>query len=108
MAVCWQRDMATKFAALYYSNHCRIFSVAAVFIAIPNFQDRFFNTLVNSILTGPHSDYYRVTGGGLTVFETVSIFDIGPATHSESCPPTLGETTKFHCDNQPIIIISSF
>ena len=41
-----------------------IFAVYAVFLAMPNVQDRFTNAAVNSVPTGPHSDYYRVMGVG--------------------------------------------
>ena len=78
-----------------------IFSVAAVFVATPNVQDRFTNAVVNSLPTGPHSDYYRVMGGGLKVLETAPIIGIGPATHRELCPSILGKTHEFRCDNHP-------
>jgi O-antigen ligase len=78
-----------------------VFAVAAVFVAMPNVQDRFTNAVVSSLPTGPHSDYYRVMGGGLIVFETAPAFGIGPATHRELCPSILGETPKFRCDNHP-------
>ena len=42
-----------------------ILAVAAVFLAMPNVQNRFTNEVVNSLPTGPHSDYYRVMGGGI-------------------------------------------
>jgi O-antigen ligase len=78
-----------------------IFAVVAVFIAMPNVQDRFTNTVVNSLPTGSHSDYYRVMGAGLSVFETAPVLGIGPATHRELCPSILGETSEFRCDNHP-------
>jgi len=78
-----------------------IFAVAAVFVAMPNVQDRFTNAVVNSLPTGSHSDYYRVMGAGLTVFETAPVLGIGPATYRELCPSILGETTEFRCDNHP-------
>jgi O-antigen ligase len=78
-----------------------IFAVVAVFVAMPNVQDRFTNAVVNSLPTGQHSDYYRVMGAGLTVFETAPVFGIGPATHRELCSSILGETPEFRCDNHP-------
>ncbi len=78
-----------------------IFAVVAVFMAIPNVQDRFINAVVNSLPTGPHSDYYQVMGAGLTVFETSPVLGIGPATHRELCPSIVGETAEFRCDNHP-------
>jgi len=78
-----------------------IFAVAAVFVAMPNVQDRFTNAVVSSLPTGSHSDYYRVMGAGLIVFETAPVLGIGPATHRELCPSILGETPEFRCDNHP-------
>ena len=78
-----------------------IFAVATVFVAMPNVQHRFTNAVVNSLPTGPHSDYYRVMGAGLNVFETSPVLGIGPATHRELCPSILGETSEFRCDNHP-------
>ncbi|MDA8716470.1 O-antigen ligase family protein [Alphaproteobacteria bacterium] len=78
-----------------------IFAVVTVFLAMPNVQDRFTNTVVNSLPTGPHSDYYQVMGGGLIVFETSPLLGIGPATHRELCPSIVGETLEFRCDNHP-------
>ena len=78
-----------------------IFAVTAVFVAMPNVQDRFSNALVNSLPTGSQSDYYQVMGAGLIVFETAPVLGIGPATHRELCPSILGETPKFRCDNHP-------
>jgi O-antigen ligase len=78
-----------------------IFAVAAVFIAMPNVQDRFTKAVVNSLPTGPQSGYYQVMGAGLIVFETSPILGIGPATHRELCPLILGENPKFRCDNHP-------
>lgn len=78
-----------------------ILAVAAVFLAMPNVQNRFTNEVVNSLPTGPHSDYYRVMGGGLAVFKTAPILGIGPATHRELCPSILDKTPEFRCDNHP-------
>jgi O-antigen ligase len=78
-----------------------VFAVVAVFASMPNVQDRFTTAVVSSLPTGPHSDYYRVMGAGLTVFKTAPVFGIGPATHRELCPSILGETTEFRCDNHP-------
>jgi O-antigen ligase len=97
-------------AALVWRPHWRryiiliiveVFAVVAVFAAMPNVQDRFTNAVVNSLPTGPHSDYYRVMGAGLTVFETAPVLGIGPATHRELCPSIVGETPEFRCDNHP-------
>ena len=78
-----------------------ILAVAAVFLAMPNVQERFTNSVVNSLPTGPHSDYYRVMGGGLIMFETAPMLGVGPAMHRELCPLTLGDSSKFRCDNHP-------
>jgi O-antigen ligase len=78
-----------------------IFAIAAVFVAMPNVQERFTNEVVNSLPTGPHSGYYQVMGAGLAVFETAPVLGIGPATHRELCPSILGETREFRCDNHP-------
>ncbi|MDA9012515.1 O-antigen ligase family protein [Alphaproteobacteria bacterium] len=78
-----------------------IFAVAAVFAAMPNVQYRFTNSVVNSLPTGPHSDYYLVMGAGLSVFETAPVLGIGPATHRELCPSIVGEAPEFRCDNHP-------
>jgi O-antigen ligase len=78
-----------------------VFAVVAVFASIPNVQDRFTTVVVSSLPTGPHSDYYRVMGAGLTVFKTAPVFGIGPATHRELCPSILGQTPEFRCDNHP-------
>ena len=78
-----------------------IFAVAAVFMAMPNVQNRFVNAVVNSLPTGSHSDYYQVMGAGLTVFETAPVLGIGPATYRELCPSILGKTPEFRCDNHP-------
>ncbi len=78
-----------------------ILAVAAIFTMMPNVQDRFTNAVVNSLPTGPHSDYYRVMGAGLTVFKTAPFLGIGPATHRELCPSIVGENPDFRCDNHP-------
>jgi O-antigen ligase len=78
-----------------------VLAVVAVFVTMPNVQDRFTSKVVNNLPTGPHSDYYRVMGAGLTVFKTAPVFGIGPATHRELCPSILGETPEFRCDNHP-------
>jgi len=97
-------------AALVWRPHWRryfilvvveILAVTAVFTVMPNVQDRFTNAVVNSLPTGPHSDYYRVMGGGLTVFKTAPFLGVGPATHRELCPSILGKTAEFRCDNHP-------
>jgi len=78
-----------------------VFAVAAVFVAMPNVQDRFTNAVVNSLPTDRHSDYYQVMGGRLTDFETAPVLGLGPATHREICPSILRETPEFRCDNHP-------
>jgi O-antigen ligase len=78
-----------------------IFAVVAVFVAVPNVQDRFTTEIVNSLPTGSHSEYYQVMGAGLTDFETAPVLGIGPATHRKLCPSILGETPEFRCDNHP-------
>jgi len=68
---------------------------------MPNVQDRFTNAVVNSLPTGPHSDYFWVMGAGLSVFETAPVLGIGLPAHRELCPSILVETPKFRCDNHP-------
>ena len=93
--------MATKLARCFILIIVEIFAVVAVFIALPNVQDRFINTVVKNLPTGPHSDYYQVMGAGLTIFGTAPVLGIGPATHRELCPSILDETLEFRCDNHP-------
>jgi O-antigen ligase len=97
-------------AALAWRPHWRryiilvvveILAVAAVFTMMPNVQARFTNAVVNNLPTGPHSNYYRVMGAGLTVFKTAPFLGIGPATHRELCPSIVGENPEFRCDNHP-------
>jgi len=96
-ALVWQPNWRRYFILIIVE----IFAVAAVFITMPNVQDRFTNAVVNSLPTGSHSDYYRVMGAGLSVFKTAPVLGIGPATHRELCPSILGETPEFRCDNHP-------
>jgi O-antigen ligase len=97
-------------AALVWRPHWRryiilvvveILAVAAVFTVMPKVQDRFTNAVMNSLPTGPHSDYYQVMGGGLSVFKTAPFLGVGPASYRELCPSILGETPEFRCDNHP-------
>lgn len=78
-----------------------IVAIAAVFLALPNVQDRFTSDVLKSLPTGSHSDYYQVMGAGLVVFETSPIIGVGPATHRELCPSILGKNPTFRCDNHP-------
>ena len=96
-ALVWQPNWRRYIILIIFE----IFAVAAVFVAMPNVQDRFTEAVVNSLPTGSHSDYYRVMGGGLSVFETAPVLGIGPATHRELCPSILDETPEFRCDNHP-------
>jgi O-antigen ligase len=96
-ALVWQPNWRRYLILIFVE----LLAVTAVFLAIPNVQDRFTNELVNSLPTGPHSDYYRVMGAGLTVFKTAPFLGIGPATHRELCPSILGKTPEFRCDNHP-------
>jgi O-antigen ligase len=96
-ALVWQPNWRRYFILIIVE----IFAVVAVFVAMPNVQGRFTEAVVNSLPTGSHSDYYRVMGGGLSVFETAPVLGIGPATHRELCPSILGETLEFRCDNHP-------
>ena len=96
-ALVWQPNWRRYFILIIVE----IFAVVAVFVAMPNVQDRFTNEIVNSLPTGSHSDYYRVMGAGLSVFKTAPLLGIGPATHRELCPSILGETPEFRCDNHP-------
>ena len=53
-----------------------IFAVVAVFRAMPMFKTG-SPSVVNSLPTGPHSDYYRVMGAGPEVFETHLFLALG-------------------------------
>ncbi|MDA8536905.1 O-antigen ligase family protein [Alphaproteobacteria bacterium] len=97
-------------AALAWRPHWRryiilvfveILAVAAVFTVMPNVRDRFTNAVVNSLPTGPHSDYYRVMGAGIKTFETAPVLGIGPATHRELCPSIVAKSPEFRCANHP-------
>jgi O-antigen ligase len=96
-ALVWQPNWRRYIILIIFE----IFAVAAVFVSMPNVQDRFTDAIVNSLPTGPHSNYYRVMGAGLTVFETAPVLGIGPATHRELCPSILNETLEFRCANHP-------
>ena len=96
-ALVWQPNWRRYFILIIV----KIFAVVAVFVAMPNVQDRFTNSVVSSLPTGSHSDYYRVLGAGLSVFETAPVLGIGPATHRELCPSILVETPEFRCDHHP-------
>ena len=78
-----------------------ILAIVAVFTFVPSMQDRFTNSIIESIPTGPHSDYYRVMGAGLEVFRTAPLLGVGPAAHRDLCPKIVGNTPEFRCDNHP-------
>ncbi|MDA7766396.1 O-antigen ligase family protein [Alphaproteobacteria bacterium] len=96
-ALVWQPNWRRYFILIIVE----ISAVVAVFVAMPNVQDRFTNEIVNSLPTGSHSDYYRVMGAGLMVFETAPFLGVGPATHRELCPSIVGKTPGLRCDNHP-------
>jgi O-antigen ligase len=78
-----------------------ILAVAVVMAGTPKIQDRFIDDVIQSLPTGPHSDYYRVMGAGIQVFESAPVLGIGPATHRELCQSIVGKTPEFRCDNHP-------
>lgn len=78
-----------------------ILAVVAVFTIMPSMQDRFTTAIVESLPTGPHSDYYQVMGAGVEVFKTAPLLGVGPAAHRELCPEIVGEVPEFRCDNHP-------
>jgi len=85
-----------------------VFAVVAVFAAMPNVQDRFTNAVVNSLPTGPHSDYYRVMGAGLTVFETAPVLGMGLPHIVNYVLQLLVKPQNSAAITTPIITISSF
>ncbi|MDA9958176.1 O-antigen ligase family protein [Alphaproteobacteria bacterium] len=76
-------------------------AIFVVFMLMPSVQSRFTSQVVASLPTNPQSDYYRLMGAGLDVFESAPIIGIGAATHRELCPSIIGESKKFRCDNHP-------
>lgn len=81
-----------------------IIEISAIIYVVsfmPEVQYRFVDMLIAKLPTGPHSDYYRVMGAGITVFETSPWLGIGPATHRELCPEIIGSMPEFRCDNHP-------
>ena len=76
-------------------------AIAAIFISAPSYKERFTTHVINSLPTGPHSDYYRVMGAGIEVFKTSPILGVGPAAHRELCPDIAGHIEEFRCDNHP-------
>jgi O-antigen ligase len=78
-----------------------VIAITAVFIAVPDVENRFVDAFVNSIPTGPHSDYYRVMGGGLIAFFEAPIFGIGTANYRDLCAGIMVGLDDFRCDNHP-------
>ena len=78
-----------------------IMAIMAVFIAVPGMETRFVDALIHDVPTGPHSDYYRVMGGGLMAFHEAPIFGIGTANYRDLCAGILVGLDDFRCDNHP-------
>lgn len=78
-----------------------IMAIMAVFIAVPGMETRFVDAVIHDIPTGPHSDYYRVMGGGLMAFHEAPIFGIGTANYRDLCAGILVDLDHFRCDNHP-------
>ncbi len=100
-AVAWRRNWR-RYIILIVINLVALF---AVFSTMPILQEKFYNAAVIHLPTGPQSDYYRVMGAGLAVFETAPVFGIGPATHRDLCLGIVGEyvlhSGGFRCNNHP-------
>ena len=78
-----------------------IMAIMAVFIAVPGMETRFVDAVMHDIPTGPHSDYYRVMGGGLVAFHEAPIFGIGTANYRDLCAGIMIGLNDFRCDNHP-------
>ena len=78
-----------------------IMAIFAIFIALPQIETRFVDAVLYSIPTGPHSDYYRVMGGGLMAFHEAPIFGIGTANYRDLCAGIMVGLDDFRCDNHP-------
>ena len=75
---------------------------------MPNVQDRFTNAVVNSLPTGPHSDYYRVMGAGLTVFKTAPVLVLGLPHIANYARQFWVKPPNFAAITTPIIFTFSF
>ena len=78
-----------------------ILAILAIFITVPGMETRFVNATINDIPTGPHSDYYRVMGGGLMAFLEAPIFGIGTANYRDLCAGIMAGLDDFSCNNHP-------
>lgn len=76
-------------------------AIMAVFLAIPSMETRFVDAVIRDIPTGPHSDYYRVMGGGLMAFLEAPVFGIGTANYRDLCAGIMVGLSDFRCDNHP-------
>jgi O-antigen ligase len=76
-------------------------AVISVFLVAPSMEERFYNGFIDAIPTSPHSDYYRVMGGGLMAFLEAPIFGIGTANYRDLCAGILVGLNDFRCDNHP-------
>ncbi len=57
--------------------------------------------VMNDLPFGPHSDYYRVMGGGFLAFSDAPVWGIGTASYRELCASIIQQPTVFRCDNHP-------
>ena len=78
-----------------------VLAIAVVFVTMPGMETRFVDAVLNDIPTGPHSDYYRVMGGGLMAFQEAPIFGIGTANYRDLCAGIMVGLDDFRCDNHP-------
>lgn len=78
-----------------------ILAIVGVFLAVPSMETRFIDALIRDIPTGPHSDYYRVMGGGIIAFLEAPFFGIGPANYRDLCAGILVGLDDLRCDNHP-------
>ncbi len=96
-ALMWQPNWK-RYAALLIFEALVVISMMG---SMPNVQERFTTAVMKGLPTGPHSEYYRVMGAGIKVFETAPVFGVGPATHRELCRNVVRKDGEFRCDNHP-------
>jgi O-antigen ligase len=78
-----------------------IMAIVTVFMVFPNMESRFVDAFLHNIPSGPHSDYYRVMGGGIVAFLEAPFFGIGTANYRDLCAGIMVGLNDFRCDNHP-------
>ena len=76
-------------------------AIAAMFSFVDGLQSRFVAEVVAAVPTSSSSDYYRVMGAGLAVFQEAPVLGVGPAAYRDLCPELVGDLVEFRCDNHP-------